>query len=135
MEERPPITSARKTADSGAEVRCDAIKESSVIVTHGSGARRRRLAISLRIARESDPGKLPAFFRLKAIAVGRPDVTARGGAGTAAQNVLIAHELAVVFAQRAWGCAIAGIWRIGAARPFPDIAKHLVKMSIVFGSE
>ena len=76
------------------------------------------------------PGELPAFFRLKEIAVGSANVRARRGAGTAAQDVLVAHEFAVVFAERAGAGAIAGVGRVGAARPFPNVAEHLVKAQI-----
>ncbi len=55
----------------------------------------------MQVARETDAGELPAFFRLKKIAIGRADVIARSGAGTAAQHHLVAHELAVVLAERA----------------------------------
>ena len=85
---------------------------------------------SLRIACESDPCELPAFFRLEEIAVGAANVSARRGAGTAAQNVLVAHEFAIVFAERAGRGAITGIRGVGAARPFPNVAKHLLKRDL-----
>src|SRR5207247_6465854 len=55
----------------------------------------------------------------------------RCSTGTAAQNILIAHELAVVFAERPRRHAITWIRRVGATRPFPDIAKDLVKVLIL----
>src|SRR6266404_10011210 len=58
-------------------------------------------------------------------------MTAGSGAGTAPQDVLIAHELAVVFAECARRSAITGVGRISAAGPFPHVAKHLVEMSIL----
>ena len=48
-------------------------------------------------------------------------------AGTTAQHVLVAHEFAVVLAQRAGSSAVAGIGRVGAAGPFPNVAEDLVK--------
>src|ERR1051325_12049810 len=87
---------------------------------------------SLWIACESDAGELPAFFRLKEIAIGAANVSAGRRAGTAPQDILVAHEFAVVFAERTRCCAIAGIRRVGAARPFPYIAEYLVKLSTVF---
>ena len=54
-------------------------------------------------------------------------MSAGRGAGTTAQNVLIAHEFAVVLAQCAGSSAVAGIRRVSATRPFPNIPKHLVK--------
>src|SRR5207245_7141315 len=98
-----------------------------------SGARRSRPTKSLWIVCESDSSKLPAFFRLKEIAIGAPDMTARRSTGTAAQNVLVAHELAVVFAERTQCRAVTGIRRVSAARPLPNVAKHLVKLAILRG--
>ena len=79
------------------------------------------------VACESDSGELPAFFRLKEIAIGAADMSAGCRTGTAAQDVLIAHEFAVVLAKRAGSSAVAGIGRVGAARPFPNVAEHLLK--------
>src|SRR4029077_20805441 len=81
---------------------------------------------------ESDPGELPPFFRLKKIAIGAADMGAGSGAGTAAQHVLVAHEFAVVFAERSGRGAIARIRRVGTARPFPDVAKHLLDLSLTW---
>src|SRR5207237_5083597 len=87
----------------------------------------RCLTDSLRIACESDAGELPALFRLKEIAIRAANMSTRRRAGTAAQDVLVAHEFAVIFAERARCGVIAGIRRVGAARPFPYVAEHLVK--------
>src|SRR5215831_3450168 len=86
---------------------------------------RLRPTSSFWVACESDSGKLPAFFRLKEIAVRVPDVITGGGAGTTAQDVLVAHEFAVVLAERSGSGAVAGVRRVGAARPFPNVAEHL----------
>src|SRR5947207_6655083 len=56
-------------------------------------------------------------------------MSARCSAGTTPQDVLVAHELSVVFAERTRSGAITGIRRIGAAGPFPNVAKHLLKVS------
>src|SRR5262249_18834624 len=90
-----------------------------------AGACRSRLTDSLWIACESDSGELPAFFRLKEIAICAADVSARGGAGTATQNVLVAHEFPVVLAEGARRSAIARVRGVGAARPFPYVAENL----------
>ncbi len=82
------------------------------------------------VACESDSGELPAFFRLKEIAIGVADMNARCRAGTTAQDVLVAHEFAVVLAKCAGSSAVAGVGRVGAARPFPNVAEHLVKTLI-----
>src|SRR5579871_4387614 len=71
------------------------------------------------------PGKLPARFRRKKIAVGGANVRARRGTRSATQDHLSAHEFAVVFTQRAGRGLIAGIWKIGACCPLPYIAKQL----------
>ena len=67
--------------------------------------------------------ELPARFGRKEVAVCRANMRLGSRARTAAQNELIAHELAVVFAQRARDRRIARIRRILAARPLPDIAE------------
>src|SRR4029453_7371982 len=94
-------------------------------------ARRSRLIDSLWISCEFDPVKLQTFSRLEEIGVSGANMTPRGGAGTATQNVLVAHELAVVFAERARRGAITGVRRVGAPRPFPNVAKHSLKPSVV----
>ena len=50
---------------------------------------------------------------------------ARRGARPAAEHELVAHELAVVLAERAGRRDVAGIGEVLAARPFPDVAEHL----------
>src|SRR5262245_31772657 len=64
-------------------------------------------------------------------------MTSRGGAGTAAQDVLVAHEFPVVLAKRAGSSTVAGVGRVGAARPFPNVAEHLnqVSMLLWFGRD
>src|SRR5215470_16002704 len=82
---------------------------------------------SIWIACESYSGELPAFFGLKEIAIGAANVGARRGARTASQHILVAHELAVVFAERTGRSSIAGVGGVGAARPFPNVAEHLLQ--------
>ena len=48
-------------------------------------------------------------------------------AGAAAQHQLIAHELAVVLAEGAVRSPVAGVGRVGAAGPFPDVAEELAE--------
>ena len=52
----------------------------------------------------------------------------RRGAGAAPQHELVAHELAVIFADGAGGRLEAGIRQIGASRPLPHIAVHLLEL-------
>src|SRR5689334_21201364 len=77
------------------------------------------------LAREPDARELPARVRREEVAVGRTHVSGRRGAGFAAQDVLAAHELAVVFADRAGRGAIAGVGRVRRRRPFPHVAVQL----------
>src|SRR5215469_3500939 len=48
-----------------------------------------------------------------------------GDAGSATQDHLVDHELAVVFANRAFRRAIAGIGVVRRLSPFPDVAEQL----------
>src|SRR5664280_3221392 len=61
----------------------------------------------------------------KEVPIGRSNVRLRRRAGSAAQHHLIAHELAVVLANRSLGRLETGIGAVGAGRPFPNIAEHL----------
>ena len=73
-------------------------------------------------------------MRIEKIPIACAHVATRGCAGAAAQHHLIDHELAVVFADRAIGCTITRIGRIGARSPFPDIAEHLARRGVVRGN-
>src|SRR5438046_1653678 len=55
---------------------------------------------------------------------------ARRGARSAAQHHLVAHELAVVFAERAWARAVTGVGAGSAPRPFPNVAYHLLRFVV-----
>ena len=129
FDERPAIKSARKSGDSGGAIGCGAVKGSPAIVIAKAAQSLRQLRAidSLWIACESDSSELPPFFRLKEIAVSRPNVSARRGARAAAQNALVAHELTIVFAEGAGRSVITGIGGIGASRPLPSVAEELVK--------
>src|SRR3546814_292974 len=80
---------------------------------------------ALGVLRQPQPCELPALVGIEEVAVGRADMAGRGDAGTAAQSHLVAHELAVVLANRARRRAEAGIGLVGALRPFPDVPDHL----------
>src|SRR5689334_2898328 len=80
----------------------------------------------LRVSGETDAGELPAGVGGEEVAVGGTDVGLGCGAGAAAQDHLVAHELGVVLAQGALEWAEAGIGRVGAAGPLPDIAEELL---------
>src|SRR5260370_3858214 len=83
------------------------------------------------MAREANSCELPAFLGLEKVAIGAANMTAGSGAGAAAQDVLVAHELTVVSAECARRSAITGVGGISGPRPFPDVAKHLMEMSIL----
>src|SRR6184192_2674070 len=53
------------------------------------------------------------------------------GAGPAAQDILVAHELAVVFTKCARRRTITRVGGIRAPRPFPNVTKHLANLSIL----
>src|SRR5664279_449978 len=59
------------------------------------------------------------------VAIGRSNMRLRRRAGSAAQHHLVAHELAVVLANRSLGRLETGIGAVRACRPFPNIAEHL----------
>ena len=61
--------------------------------------------------------------RIKEIAVAHALVPLRRRQRRAAQHHLADHELAVVFAERPFGRAVAWIGQIGAARPLPSDAE------------
>src|SRR5581483_5054726 len=80
------------------------------------------------------PGELPAGWRGEEIPIACANVRLRGGAGAAAQNPLVAHEFAVVLAQRPYCRAEAGIGNVGARCPFPNITKDLSQGKCGFGA-
>src|SRR5207248_10918779 len=84
-----------------------------------------RRVSSCRYACQPNPCELDAFFGLEKIPVSGADMRLRTCAGTAAQDVLVAHEFAVVFPEGTGRGAVTRIGRVGAARPFPDVAKQL----------
>src|SRR5690606_18467227 len=61
------------------------------------------------IARQPYARELPARLGREKVAVSGADVVCRRGARAAAQHVLVAHELAVVFAHRPRGRRVARI--------------------------
>src|SRR5579862_3065878 len=64
-------------------------------------------------------------MRREEIAITRSYMTGRGGARAAAQHQLIAHELAVVFANQTGSRLKSRVRSVGACRPFPHVSKHL----------
>ncbi len=64
---------------------------------------------------------------MKEVAITHARVPCRRRMRATAQHHLVDHELAVVFAERAVGCAIARIGQVGTARPLPDHAEGVVE--------
>ena len=81
----------------------------------------------LNISRYTKNGELPALIGVKEIAIGQPDVASGRRTRSAAQHELVAHELAIVLAQRAGLEPVARIGPIRALRPLPDITEHLTQ--------
>src|SRR5215469_8367740 len=77
------------------------------------------------ILREPQPGEGPTRRGRKEIPIGCPEMPGRGNGSAAAQHHLVAHELAVVFADGTPRSAKARIRDIRTSRPFPNIAEHL----------
>jgi hypothetical protein len=78
-----------------------------------------------RISRKANAAELPARLGRKEIAIRCSDVTRRRSARSAPQHILIAHELAVVFAERTGRRRVPGIGRVRTLRPLPDLAEQL----------
>src|SRR5215471_3221075 len=74
------------------------------------------------------PRELPALVRIEEVAVGRAAVSGGRRKRRPAQDQLVDHELAVVFAERASVRAIARIDRIGAAGALPAAAEGIVEV-------
>ena len=77
------------------------------------------------VRRQSNSGELPPSIRREEVAVGRADVRQGGRTAPAAQDELVAHELAVVFAQGPRHRPVARIRDVLAPGPLPDVAVEL----------
>src|SRR4051812_23528413 len=73
--------------------------------------------------------ELPTRRGIEEVPVAHPLVTGRGRKRGAAQHHLVDHELAVVFTERPFGCAVARIWEVGASGPLPDRGKNLLNQA------
>src|SRR5262249_37382147 len=78
-----------------------------------------------KISRKSHAGHLPARLGNPKISVARPDVAPGRQARATAQDHPVRHELAVVLAERAGEGLEAGISKVGARGPLPDVADEL----------
>ena len=79
----------------------------------------------MRIYCQPNATKLPAGVGGKEVAISGANVIRRSRARPAPQYILVAHKLAVVFADRPRCWLITGIGGVGAGRPLPNVAKHL----------
>src|ERR1700704_1909454 len=78
---------------------------------------------------EAKSRELPAMMRIKEVAIGNTAVAVRSCKRRAAQHQLVDHELAVVFAERAFDGPVAGVGAVGASRPLPDNAEGIVELT------
>src|SRR5215471_19734739 len=69
--------------------------------------------------------ELPAGRGREEVAVARANVASGGGARASAEHQLVAHELAVVLADRTRGGNESGIGDVGTRCPLPDVAEPL----------
>src|SRR3954466_1892331 len=76
------------------------------------------------VARQPHAAELPARRSGKEIAVAWTHVRRRCGARSAAKNILVHHELAVVFSDCARSRTEARIRRVGARCPLPRVAER-----------
>src|SRR5579862_4441753 len=86
---------------------------------------RHRDSSLVEIARQPHAGELPPRRSREEITIGRSNVRTRRRERAAAKHELIAHELAIVFADGTVRRAITGIRRIRALGPLPNVAEHL----------
>src|SRR5207253_8331003 len=76
------------------------------------------------VASKANPRELPPSARREEVAIRGPAMAARRRAARALQHELPAHELAVIFADRALGRSEAGVGREAGLRPLPHVAEH-----------
>src|SRR5262245_16541437 len=81
------------------------------------------------VTRQAHAGHLPARPGRKEVAVGAADVPRGRQARASAQDVLAAHELAVVLAERPAQRPEPWIGRVAARGPLPDIAEQLGQLA------
>src|SRR5690606_11447314 len=119
----PARTSSRKSLATSALV----IPPRSTSWAAGAASSRAVVMKGLQILRQPEARELPAGAGVKEIPVRGADVRGWRNARSSSKDELIAHELAVVLAQWAGLSAVAGVGTAVAARPRPDIAKHLAQ--------
>src|SRR5262245_51452958 len=74
---------------------------------------------------QTQPAELPARRRIKEVAVAHTLMAFGRRQRGATEHHLADHELAVVFAESAFGGAIPRIWQVGTARPLPGDAEGI----------
>src|SRR5215204_4476582 len=89
-----------------------------------TSARKAGSACPSAVASKPHPRELPARGGWEEVAVGGAAVPARGGAAGSLEHHLPAHELAIIFADRALGGLESGVGEEGAHRPLPDVAEQ-----------
>src|SRR5579872_4730138 len=102
------MTSAANTSDDAVDPARRAVRTTRVMF------------FSVFVFCEAQAGELPARGWIEEITIARTAVTGGSRQRRAAQNKLIDHELAVVFAKRARRGPVSGVRSIRTARPLPD---------------
>src|SRR5690606_40479041 len=102
----------------------------SIPASSASTCRKCRTTPISKILGKSHAGELPALVGVKGVAVAGAQMAARRRAAAPAQDELPAHELSIIFADRAGGCTETRIGSIGAAGPFPHAAEHLLEGAV-----
>src|SRR5439155_11246507 len=89
------------------------------------GLLRGRVSCGAAVPGQANAAELPARRRWEEVAIALAQVRARRRARAAAQDELVAHELAIVLAERAGERLISRVRRVRALRPLPTFAEHL----------
>src|SRR5262245_8807158 len=90
-----------------------------------AGCKSRASARVLNVLGEANAEELPPVVRIEEVAVARADVPGRRDARTAASDPLVAHEFAVVLAERAVERPEPRVRAIGRSAPFPNVSPKL----------
>src|SRR5262249_10529112 len=88
---------------------------------------RRPAKRSAEIPGQADSAELPPGVRRKEVAVTPASVAPRRDTGGAAEDELVAHELAVVPPEGPGRRAVTGIARMATCGPLPDVAIQLTE--------
>src|SRR6478736_5797482 len=118
VERRPWSASERNASRRSSAVRCTSTRGADVVsLVMGVSS------LWLRVRREAYASEHPTTTGWKEIAIGAANVRSRRDARAASQHHLPAHELAVVLTDGAGRGREAGIGKVGARRPLPNVSE------------